>query len=397
MAAPVIGTQNQSVIRGQKGLNDLQSYQNVPQFIEVEDLWKDEAPLYVISRRAGNLEPVGDDNFFHLEKDQLPQTVTVSGSHNSSVTSIALSSGHGKYVVVGQMLWNPATSEQIQVDAISGDTLTVVRGHGASSGATIAASAKLQIMSMSDTDGNTAPQGLSSTPARKINYLQIEKEAIELTGREMVAETYGKTSGVDYAWELAMKRLHQKMEKTLIFGSLADGTTAGERMTTGGLNHWISSLTIDASGGFTENVLNQFIEAIYQHNSDSDDVLVFGGTNFFAHLDSFGRDRVQYQATTNVHGVRFKRYQTSFGEMTATRHRMFHNTYDDSGTWAGLVYAVPLSCFKVAHFKDRNMMVNKAKQTPDLDGRKDYILNDFGAYLKNEKRFVKMSGIPALF
>lgn len=394
------GTTAQSRIVGQKGISDIQSYQKEPQFIKVEDLWKDYAPLSVIARRAGQLKPIADDNFFHLEEDEYPQNAqTHSSSHNSTVTTLNLASGQAKNVRKYDILQVATTREQVWITDVNvaADTATMVRGHGGTTAATIPASAYLQIFSASSPAGTVAPTGFDDTPARKLNYLQITKEAIELDGRELEIATYGNTSGRNRAWKKCMSRLYGKREKTLMFGALDDATTAGHAKATGGLTHWISNHVIDASGGFTVNVLNQWLEQITRFNQNLKEVIVFAGTNFLAHLDNFAHDRLEMRPEDTEYGIAITRYKSSFGSLKIVKHGMFNDSYDPSTSYAGYALAVNMEYFKIANFKNRAMMINKGKQTADLDGIKDYILDDFGAYVAAERRHGWIYGIPALF
>lgn len=394
---PVIGTQAQTVVSGQKTYTDAESYQRTPQFLKVEEQWAGAAPLTVLSKRMGNTIKVYDDNFFHMEEDHLPQTVEVDGSHASGVTSILLTSGHAKYVRARDFLYNPATRERLLITDVNTNThtLTVVRAQGSSSAATIADNQRLQIMASSFASGSVAPTGLDDTPARFVNYLQIHKDAIEQDGRALKQQTYGNTTGRARNWDKMMDRCYQKIEKTILFGGLDAGTSTGV-IATGGFTYWLSSCVTDFSGGFTELAFNQWLEELFRFNQ-STELLLLVGSNFCAYLDSWGRDRLETRPGDQELGVNIQRYKSSFGSVKFVRHGMLNDSYDNSGYWAGLIFAVNLNHFKIAHFADRNMVIEKGKQTPDLDGVKDYILHDFGCYLSCEHKHGWGYGIPNPF
>lgn len=390
-----IGVNAQTVVVGQKTYTDAESYQRSREFLKVEELWSNAAPLYVLSKRVGNVKPVGDDVYDHLEEEELPQTLTTSGSHNSAATTIQLASGQAKNARKYMTLFNTLTQERMVItgepDTVT-DQVTVVRGSGA---ATIASGTRLQLMASSFPSGGNAPRGLDDTPKQKKNYLQIHKDAIEQDGRAIEQNSYGDTTGRNRNWKKMMSRTYQFIEKTLLFGELNDGTD-GNPVTTGGLLDWITSNVIDASGGFTELLFNQFIEAAFRFNQGSD-LLFICGQNLFAHMDSFGNDRIEYRPGDTVAGIAIGTYKCSFGQLKFIKHGMFNDSYDPDAALAGYGFAINLDQFKVATFKNRNMMIKKGAQTPDLDGIKDYVLHDFGCWCGVERKHAVITGIPNPF
>lgn len=396
---PLIGSQNQSVVRGQKKLVDIQSYRNVPQFIKMVELTKDVAPVTYLLNTAGQIKPVGDKTFFHLEDDRHPTTAkNSSGSVSSGTTTFDLASGEGKNIVRGQILENPATHEFLLITSVggaAGDTVTAVRGHGGSTAATIAANAYLQIHAMSDLDGNTAPQGLSTEPKRKVNYLQITKKAIELTGREMEAEIYGPDE-LTRTKMAALQAMMTECEKALLLGQLDAGSTAGHRTTTGGLTYWLTSNLFDCSGApLPEDTLNQWIQYVFRFNAMQTRLFVCGD-NVLACLDKIARDRLEYTTNDNEFGVEVIYWKSSFGRLKLLRHPMLSNAFDPSGTYAGYAFAIDMENFKKASFRNRSMIYKANVQIGDQDGRKDYWLDDFGAWVANERQHGWMYnvGIP---
>src|SRR5262249_12891676 len=69
-----------------------------------------------------------------LEEEDFPRLVTPTTAQLSTDTALVLTAGQGKIVQANDLLRNMRTGEGIQVTKVATDTLTIVRGIGASLG-----------------------------------------------------------------------------------------------------------------------------------------------------------------------------------------------------------------------------------------------------------------------
>jgi hypothetical protein len=387
MAVPIAGNNAYSVVSGQTKVANAPSYTHIPPYLDKYlNLSEGLAPLTTILERANRLREVRNTYFFHLEADELPTSATNSATAvSSSAVTFNLASGHGIRVRAGDILMNPSGGEQMTVTGVASDTVTVVRGHGTSSAAAIAASAQLQILPMSDTEGNTAPEGLSNTPSQKINYMQIEKESIELSRRRKNLAEYGPNTKLEEKAK-AYTRMARKTEMALLFGRLDAGASNGGRPTTGGLQYWCSSnLKNIGSAALTENAWNQWLQMLSEYNQ-GESLLIVAGDNVLGYLDTFMHDRVQYTPGDTIFGVQVKRVRSTFmPDVSIIKHGMLSNAWDGSGTWAGYAFAINLKYLGMAHQPDANMAWREDIGANDLDGEKGYWLNDFGVWVGKER------------
>lgn len=388
------GSENQSISSGQKKLADIYSQRIKPQYLKTIELNDNVLPLLNIMERMKKIGTVGDSSFFHFEEDEVPQLVQISGVNGTGVTDILLTSSTNiKNIKVGQILYVTRTNEQMAVTAVNYSTyyITVIRGHGGTTATATVANDYVQILAMSDTDGNTAPSGVGVEPKKKTNYLQIAKVSIELSGRMENADTY-QGGNKAREWAKQLYNLQQQMEKSFLFGQLNDGTTGP--VTTGGLKYWISSNLVDQNSvALTESALELFLQKVYRFNQEKK-LLFLCGENMMAWINKFGKDRLMYTESNFVPGVKVTRFKSVWGDLELIPHGMLTTNYEPGLYWTGMCFAINPDNIGKISYKNREMMYEKAKQTPDLDGTKDYALADFGCYLGAERKFGLMTNIP---
>lgn len=391
MALPVYGTNNQSVSTGQKRRIDIYSEALRPQYIKTIELNSNIVPLLNILEKLKAIKPVGDQSFFHFEYDDIAQRILGSGSQASTLTTLLFASDDIiKGVKVNQILMVPSTGEQMVVTGVNygAYTLDVTRGHGGTTAATIADGATVQILPMSDSDGNTAPSGIAVEPKKKTNYVQINKKALEMSGRAQEADTY-QGGRWEADWKRLMKAMAVEKEKMFFWNQLsATGT-----VTTGGLAYWISSnLTDQNNVALTENALELYLQQVFTYNQGRK-LIHFCGDNAIAWISKFAKDR-WYPNTESevVGGIKVNKFVSQWGDLEIIRHGQFNAAFEPA--WAKEMFSVCPEMIAKANFVNRDMLVKKMVQTPDLDGRKDYVLDDVGVWLGAERCFGRMKNIP---
>jgi hypothetical protein len=380
---------------GQKVRSDVDSNRNIPQYLDkFLELYKDITPLSVILKRLGKVKEVANNSFFHYEDDENPQFVTsTSASQANTITDIVLTSTHGRRIKARDILYNPLTAEQIQVTSVSSDTATCVRGHGSTTAAAIAANTDLQIMASSFADGSRSPDAFWSEPTRKLNYLQIAKEAVDTSGRDENGEVYGPAERAR-AKALAYRKFILTIEKSLLYGQLDTG--ASNYPTTGGLDYWLSYNKTDANNIFTEDVWRSWLKDVMRYN-DGSNLLVLAGEYICDHIESWGLQRVQMSTSETVAGINVNRYKTAGTEFSLVRHGMLTQTFESHGEWAGTAFAINLNNFKLANYKGRAMKYQENIQDNDVDGTKGQWMTDFGAYVGAERTHGKIYNVPSFF
>lgn len=348
---------------------------------------EDIAPLSVMLERKGPMRSVSNRAYNHLEDDIFPQWVEIdSFSTNGDGTSFVLATGHGKRVVAGQTLRNPARDEIYLVDSVTTDTIVVTRGFGSSSATTAVAGDDLEILPMADTDGNTAPAGKSMEPSIKTNYCQIAKVAIDLSGRDL-ATKYINGPELPYALKKQTDNLQSQVEKAILHGARNTSSPTA----TGGLDYYITTNNTNIGGALTEATIYTELKKFHRrnHGVSSSSLIQFAGELVLDAYDSIHRQFLQTKPDDEVLGVKVRRLKSSHGELAIANHgQLTVNSVN-----AGMAYNVNLDKIELVQLGNRGMKYFPNIETPGTDGRKDYFLKDFGVALKTEKSHSRWTGV----
>ena len=397
MSAALAGAGNYAIKSGQRKLSDNQTGRKRLQFPDgnkVIKINKNIAPLVMLIKKLGNNKTVGQPGYNHLEGDRLPLTVEIAGNETDSDTAIALTSGNGSYVRVGQLLKNQRTSESIRVTAITTDDLTVTRGIGGTTAAAMTALDELLIMGLADTEGNTHTSSISSEPAIKTNYCQIFKAAIEASGRDIESDNYGEDEW-DRMKSDCVEQIQQQKEMQYLF---FNGISSSDATITAGIEYWVTTNVTNQSGLLTEAALEDWIVRWMRRNYGADnDLVTIAGENFIKALDGFARDSIRYGPDDTKLGMKVAKWRCGFGEISVMPHGLL--TPMGSGIAAsdlggrGYAFGLNLKNLGERTFKNRGLRYEKDIQTPGTDGMKAGYMEDVGLWLANEKSHSIFKGI----
>ena len=198
------------------------------------------------------------------------------------------------FVRVGDLLRVRSASEVMLVTAVDTgtDTVTVVRGYGATTAATLSIGTTLLILGNAALEGDDAPSARFSNRVRRQNYTQIFTQRVSVSGSLQASRAYGIEDEVDYQKQERLRELLRDMENTVINGVSAVSNPqggAGVRRTMRGLLPSIATNVFepgaggipdgDGAGenGLNEEVLNAALRAIWEQSSGVVDTIVVGG------------------------------------------------------------------------------------------------------------------------
>ena len=389
------GTDAGTITSGQRKLSNLGAStagRDIPQWVKttIINVSENVAPFTAMLDRLGTAKKFYNPAYNHLEGDDLPSVVEVASfDTDGDGTGINLDTAQTNNIKAGQTLYVPRTGEILFVSSVDSTTdLTVIRGFGSSSAATLLTGEDIRIAAMADTEGNTAPSAISSEPTIYTNYLQTTKKAIELSGRLLAAGSAGVQGGAELARLQgdAIKAMRKEMEVSMLHGArYASNPTA-----TGGLDYYLSTLNTNIGGVLSEADLNTFIKKAFRRNQDDRSNVVFwAGELIMDAFDGFGRDNIRYNPSDKVAGIAVGRYVCSHGELAIKHHPMLSINSDD----AGKAYFVNMNKVAKAEYANRGFIHKPNVEAVSTDGRKDYWLSDFGLWLAAEKCHGKMYGV----
>lgn len=220
--------------------------------------------------------------------DALNQTVFTPDPQ----TATDLTVDDGSKFRVGDLVRPGTSSEVMLVTAVAGETLTVVRGYGATTGHTLADDMALFILGNAALEGADADDARFTNRVRQQNYTQIFSATVEVSGSMQASRAYGVRDELDYQKQERLRELLRDLENCVINGVAAASDAQGSssvRRTMNGIVHSITSHQfVPGAGGIpdgdganldelNEAVLNAAMREIWDQSSGMIDTIVVGG------------------------------------------------------------------------------------------------------------------------
>ncbi|MGH7244824.1 MAG: SU10 major capsid protein [Phycisphaerales bacterium] len=219
--------------------------------------------------------------------DSLNQTVYSPDAQNASSLTVQ----NGSRFQVGDLVRPDASTEVMQVTAVAGAVLTVVRGYGSTTKATLANGKRLFILGNAALEGADATNSRFTLRARKANYTQIFSSTVEVSGSMRAARQHGIDDELEYQKQERLRELLRDLENCVINGvapaSNPQGSSSIRRSMNGiirliGSNQYVpNSGGIPTGGGsgtdLNEPVLNAALRLIWEQSQGKIDTIVCSG------------------------------------------------------------------------------------------------------------------------
>jgi hypothetical protein len=207
-------------------------------------------------------QPITNVKHEWIEDEMQPDETAIDNAdgYDEAATSIAVDDGSifKPYDVI------KIGEELLLVTAVSGDTLTVVRGYAGSTAASIADNAKVQFMFVEGEEGADARTARKTRRVRVDNITQIIDETIEVTGTAMSMALYGTSGQNPYEYERAKKLMavaHQ-LEKALINGVKYENGHVRQMQ---GVRSFINTHVTDAGNSTLDlDLINDLAQSVYE-------------------------------------------------------------------------------------------------------------------------------------
>jgi len=199
---------------------------------------------------------------------------------------------HGVRFQVGDQVRPGNTTEVMLVTAVAGNVITVVRGYGGTTKASLANAMALTILGNAALEGDAAPAARFTSRVRKQNFTQIFTASVNVSGTMQAARAHGVSDEVDYQKQERLRELLRDLENCIINGVAPAATTEGSstvRRTMNGLTRIIQTNIfepdtggIPAGGGsggdqLSEAVLNAALRLIWEQSAGTIDTIVVNG------------------------------------------------------------------------------------------------------------------------
>lgn len=295
-----------------------------------------------------------------------------------------------------------AVPEQIRViNVMSSTQFTVSRGAAGTTAAAIADNAMLLLMSSAYAEGTAEPDAVSRSPVKYLNYVQIFKEAYEITGT--VEVTKFRTGD---PWSLDKKRKmfdHSRaIEWSILFGRASEvtGPNGKPLRTFGGILSQIPATRkkIFSAGATTTRLTwDNFLTGVYRSFEYStgagDERVMFCGNTALNALNKMVNRNPAGGTAANVHNVSWggpvKMYGMNLRELILPQGRLFirsHPLLNRSGryvssTWTPNVYnsscwILDFSSIEYVSLKGRDTRTKDDIQQKGEDTRRGLVQTD---------------------
>lgn len=354
------------------------------------------APLTALSGQMRS-EATDDPEFNVFTKGLPVQRATVSGSHNTTITTITLqdSSQDNSIFKVGHAVINERTGEVMWVTAKSSTTAVVVDRAQGSSAAAMNAADGLLILGSTYAENADVPAAVTYDPSLKTNYTQIFRNSLNLSGTAMATRLrHADNPKAEYKREVL--ELHAiEMEKQFFFGSGVEdnGSTSSPQRTTKGLFFWIATNITDFSDAVDIDTLENALEDLFENGSS--EKMLFCGNRLLNVINKAARiwGNLQIMPTTETFGMRVVQWTTPYGDLMLRQHPLFsaNATFNDWG------FAVDLTSIIYRYLRGRDTQYLENRQSPGVDGQIDEFMTECGLecqfeethqVLKNASAFV---------
>lgn len=289
------------------------------------------APLLALSAGMPS-ESAPQTTFSWIEDEHISgnQVVTVGGN-NVAATITMDDVGIWQ---VGTVLLEEVTGEYMLITAIAGAVITLTRGFGGTTAATITAADTIQSVGTAFAEGSDRPTAVSQKGEERLNYVQIFKNGWAITGTA-VATQYLTGSQLAYNREMCFNYHAEDIERAMIWGRKGVRAVNGQQLRTsngilaqieqyGGLVQTANSNSV--SGQLSLVDLQNFMRRIFdvQAKGMPNERIAFCGSLLLELIQRMVNMDTTYQITTNEtqYGIQVSTINGFNGRLKLVTHPM---------------------------------------------------------------------------
>ncbi|MBS0190639.1 MAG: DUF5309 family protein [Phycisphaerales bacterium] len=220
--------------------------------------------------------------------DTLNQTTFTPDAQNATSLTVQ----NGARFQPGDLVRPDASTEVLQVTAVAGNVLTVVRGYGATTKATLTNGKRLSILGNAAIEGADASTARFTARSRKVNYTQIFSATVEVSGSMRAARQHGIDDELEYQKQERLRELLRDLENCVINGVAPASNPQGSATVRRSMNGIVRSISTNqlvpnagqmpAGGGsgtdLSEPVLNAALRLIWEQSQGKIDTIVCSGS-----------------------------------------------------------------------------------------------------------------------
>jgi hypothetical protein len=323
--------------------------------------------------------------------DSLNQTTFTPDAQNATSLTVV----NGVRFQVGDLVRPDQSVEVMQVTAVAGNVLTVVRGYGGTTKATLANGRKLFILGNAALEGADASAARFTNRVRKQNYTQIFAATVEVSGSMQATRQYGTTDELDFQKQERMRELLRDLESCVINGTAPAASPQGGTSVRRSMNGIVKQITTNVftpgqngfpSGGgagtdLNELCLNTALRLAWEQSSGQIDTIVVSGlqkrriNSFTSSLRSYQPEDVKFRDLVGV-------YESDYGVCRVIMSRWVP---------ADMVLLLDSSRIEVLPLRGRSFQYKPMGSTGDsLHGQ---VVGEYTLEFKNENAHAEICGL----
>lgn len=231
----------------------------------------------------------------------------------------------------GDQIQVEGSEELMFVTAVSGNTLTVLRGYANTTPENLADNQTLNILGNAAYEGQDRPNARFTSRVRCGNYTQIFTAAVEVSGSDMAANQLGLADEMDYLKQVRLRELVRDLENTVINGGKPAANPQGSgtvrRTLKGIMQHVATNIFHTGDSGFPsgndldEAKINYVLRKIWENSSGNVDLIVVGGFQK-RKINAFCSETRSYGPSDTTFTDMVSLYESDFGvcRIVTTRH-----------------------------------------------------------------------------
>lgn len=365
------------------------------------------APIFALTSQTGRSKAVSSTHGYFTKTLAFASVSTAgAGAQGTGITNLVVVSSAG--ILVGMVLYNPLTKENMRVTAVPDAThVTVTRAFGRVAAVIVADPTTLVVIGSAFAEGSSRPTERGLTVVYVANYTQIFRNAWALTDTARASLTeMGFANIAESRKDCAL--LHSvEIESALLFGQPKMDTSGAQPLhATQGIYDAISqyaSGNITAAGATTTHT--QLVAALepawtYSHDlSESKQRVAFLGSTAMKVMQQIARlnGTVQMmQAATGAFGLHY----TTFLFYKGTVNLIEHPILNGIPSMSNMMFTLDMPAIKLAYMDGRDTKPEEYGGTGQnnangIDSNGGSLTTEFAVELLNPAGCGVISGLTA--
>jgi len=271
----------------------------------------------------------------------------------------------------------------------TGNTITVIRGWGGSTTASLEDGEPLVILGNANEEGAKLREIKTTEPVKKTNYTQILRTPVGVTNTLAATSTYGPKAMAYYRHLDGINHAID-MERTMWLGKKGKDIHNGKpRRTTGGILEFLTENVLDVSaitGGLTEQAFTEWLEDVFRYGSS--EKILFACGRLCTIIDLWAQNKLKTVPGERTYGVKVKEYVSSHGTLYIVKHKLF-----EGPVYGGMGVILDMNNVAYCPLKGRDTKLLTARQDPDEDAVKDEYITEFGVEVRLPKTHAIIKGV----